>query len=112
MKNQEQMTEKTEAKPDAKPSQNKSELKRDRRRSRRRGPVLRFTPTAWAKLLYFRDRTDNEVGGFAITPADDLLFVTEFVTVKQEVTTVSVKFDDVSENGEFKTADEQETQAA
>ena len=58
--------------------------------------ALRFCPTAWAKLLYFRDKTDNEVGGFGITKADDLLYVTEFVTVKQEVTSVSVKFDDES----------------
>ena len=58
--------------------------------------ALRFSPTAWAKLLYFRDKSDNEVGGFGITEQDDLLFVKEFVTVKQEVTPVSVKFDDVS----------------
>jgi len=58
--------------------------------------ALRFCPTAWAKLLYFRDRTDNEVGGFGITKADDLLYVTDFITVKQEVTPVSVKFDDES----------------
>ena len=44
--------------------------------------------------MYFRDKSDNEVGGFAITDADDLLFVRDFVTVKQEVTAVSVKFDD------------------
>jgi proteasome lid subunit RPN8/RPN11 len=56
--------------------------------------ALRFSPTAWAKLLYFRDKSDNEVGGFGITDIDDLLFVREFVTVKQEVTCVSVKFDD------------------
>jgi len=55
---------------------------------------LRFSPTAWAKLLYFRDKSDNEVGGFGITEPDDLLFVKEFITVKQEVTAVSVKFDD------------------
>ena len=57
-------------------------------------PTLRFSPTAWAKLLYFRDRSDNEVGGFGITAPDDLLFVQEFVTVEQEVSCVSVKFDD------------------
>ena len=56
--------------------------------------ALRFSPTAWAKLLYFRDKSDNEVGGFGITDPDELLFVREFVTVKQEVTPVSVKFDD------------------
>jgi len=56
--------------------------------------ALRFSPTAWAKLLYFRDRSDNEIGGFGITEPDDLLFVREFATVKQEVTGVSVRFDD------------------
>jgi proteasome lid subunit RPN8/RPN11 len=58
--------------------------------------ALRFSPTAWAKLLYFRDKSDNEVGGFAITEPNDLLFVKDFVTVKQEVTSVSVKFDDAA----------------
>jgi len=59
-------------------------------------PVLRFSPTAWAKLLFMRDMTDNEVGGFGITEANDLLFVTDFVLVKQKVTAVSVSFDDES----------------
>lgn len=56
--------------------------------------ALRFSPTAWAKLLYFRDKSDNEVGGFAITEPDDLLSVIDFITVKQEISAVSVKFDD------------------
>ena len=56
--------------------------------------ALRFSPTAWAKLLYFRDKSDNEVGGFGIAEPDDLLFVKELITVKQEVTVVSVKFED------------------
>ena len=56
--------------------------------------AIRFSPTAWAKILYFRDKSDNEVGGFGITKPDDLLSVIDFVTVKQEVTAVSVKFDD------------------
>ena len=58
--------------------------------------TLRFSPTAWAKLLYFRDKSDNEVGGFGISDSDDLLFVREFISVKQEVTCVSVKFDDLA----------------
>jgi proteasome lid subunit RPN8/RPN11 len=58
--------------------------------------TLRFSPTAWAKLLFFRDKSDNEIGGFGITEPDDLLFVKEFVTVKQEVTGVTVKFDDTA----------------
>jgi len=43
-----------------------------------------------------RDVTDNEVGGFGITEADDLLFVTDFVLVKQKVSGVSVSFVDES----------------
>jgi len=43
-----------------------------------------------------RDVTDNEVGGFGITEAEDLLFVTNFVLVKQKVTAVSVSFEDES----------------
>ncbi len=40
--------------------------------------------------------TENEVGGFGITRADDLLFVTDFVLVKQKVTAFSVAFEDDS----------------
>ena len=29
-------------------------------------PVLRFSPTAWAKLLFLRDYGETEVGGFGI----------------------------------------------
>ena len=57
-------------------------------------PVLRFSPTAWAKLLFFRDRGQTEIGGFAVTSKDDLLRVVDFVTVKQEVSVASVIFDD------------------
>jgi proteasome lid subunit RPN8/RPN11 len=70
----------------------KSDSRAEKNDSRK--PALRFSPTAWAKLLYFRDKSGNEVGGLGITEPDDLLFVTEFVTVKQDVTAVSVKFDD------------------
>ena len=57
-------------------------------------PVLRFSPVAWAKLLYFRDRQETEVGGFAVTSPSDLLKVEDFITVKQDVTVASVSFDD------------------
>ena len=59
-------------------------------------PVLRFSPQAWGKLLYFRDRGPTEIGGFGITPADDLLYVQDFLTVKQAVTAASVSFDDAA----------------
>jgi hypothetical protein len=62
----------------------------------RKSLALRFSPTAWAKLLYFRDKTANEVGGFGITPVDDLLYVQDFVTVKQTVSCVSIDFDDAA----------------
>jgi hypothetical protein len=55
---------------------------------------LRFTPTAWAKFQFFCHAGDTEVGGFAITEATDLLLVTDFVTVRQRVSCVTVAFDD------------------
>lgn len=55
---------------------------------------LRFSPTAWAKLLYLRDYGDTEVGGFGITLPDDLLYVDDFILIKQECTSVTVEFDD------------------
>ena len=60
----------------------------------RRKLALRFSPTAWAKLLYFRDKGDTEIGGFGISATTDLLRVEEFETVKQEVGIASVAFDD------------------
>jgi len=90
-KNKSQEPKKQELKASLKTTQ-KSSLQVERNEKRRL--ALRFSPTAWAKLLYFRDKSDNEVGGFGITELDDLLFVKEFFTVKQEVTAVSVKFDD------------------
>ena len=61
---------------------------------RSRRPMLRFSPTAWAKLVYLRDLTCNEVGGFGICDADDLLFVRDIAVVKQTVSIVTVAFDD------------------
>ena len=57
-------------------------------------PALRFSPYAWAKLLYLRDRSDSEVGGFGITAADDLLLVEDVRLVRQVSTGVSVALDD------------------
>ena len=44
--------------------------------------------------MYFRDKDETEIGGFGIAEPDDLLFVKEFLTVEQEVTCVSVRFND------------------
>ena len=57
-------------------------------------PVLRFSPYAWAKLLFFRDYGHTEIGGLGITPADDLLYVEDFVTVKQSASVAGVTFED------------------
>jgi len=64
------------------------------KKNQQQNPSLRFSPTAWAKLVFLRDMTDNEVGGFGITEADDLLLVTDIALVKQKVTPISVAFDD------------------
>ena len=58
--------------------------------------MLRFSPTAWAKLLFLRDLGDTEVGGFGIAAADDLLYVTDVQLVRQICTSASVEFDDQS----------------
>jgi proteasome lid subunit RPN8/RPN11 len=57
-------------------------------------PSLRFTPTAWAKLLYLRDRGPTEVGGFAIAASDDPVLITDLQLVDQNCTGITVAFDD------------------
>ena len=57
-------------------------------------PTLRFSPTAWAKLLYLRDRGQTEVGGFGIAAGDDLLRIEDVQLVRQVSSVASVVFDD------------------
>ena len=57
---------------------------------------LRFSPTAWAKLIYLRDRGDTEVGGFGISADDDPLLVIDFQLIEQSCTNVTVRFDDLA----------------
>ena len=59
-----------------------------------RRPSLRFSPYAWGKLLYLRDRGDTEIGGFGLAAADDPLFIHDILTVKQHTTVTTVAFDD------------------
>jgi proteasome lid subunit RPN8/RPN11 len=56
--------------------------------------MLRFSPTAWAKLLFLRDVGDTEVGGFGISSPHDLLLIQEFVLIPQACCPVSVSFAD------------------
>lgn len=57
-------------------------------------PSLRFSPFAWAKLLFLRDCGDTEIGGFGLSAPDDLLLVVDILPVKQRCTPVTVAFDD------------------
>jgi hypothetical protein len=60
----------------------------------RRPTVLRFSPSAWAKLLFMRDAGNTEIGAFGISAPDDLLFVDDVQLVAQTCTWVHVEFDD------------------
>lgn len=55
---------------------------------------MRFSPTVWAKLLFWRDRGPCEVGAFGITPSDDLLYIEDLTLLPQQCTWGSVAFDD------------------
>jgi len=57
--------------------------------------VLRISPMAWAKILWFKDKADGlEISGFGVTAVDDPLYMEEFHTIKQECTGSSVDIDD------------------
>src|SRR5688500_2251867 len=57
--------------------------------------ALVISPLAWLKLMLFLHSGATEVGGFAVSRADDeLLYVDDFVAVRQRVTAVTVAFDD------------------
>ena len=68
----------------------------NRRRPLLARPKLRFSPTAWAKVLFLRDLGGSEVGGFATSTAEDLLHIEDVQLVRQACTSVSVVFDDAS----------------
>jgi len=55
--------------------------------------TIYFTPYAWAKLLFFRDSSENEVSVFGITPKDPTI-IEDVALPKQEVRTTYVDIDD------------------
>ena len=59
-----------------------------------RQSTLRFSPTAWGKLIFFRDCGDTEISGFGISDPEDLLCVIDFQTIKQDATVASISLDD------------------
>ncbi len=54
---------------------------------------LRFSPYAWAKLLYLRDVGDTEVGMYGITSTEDPMLITDVKLVKQKCTSCTVELD-------------------
>lgn len=58
--------------------------------------ALRFTPRAWAKLLYLRDAGSTEIGGFGIAAPDDLLTIEDVRLVAQVCTVTHVEFEDAA----------------
>jgi hypothetical protein len=58
--------------------------------------TLRFSPTAWAKLLFLRDYGDTEIGGFGISHPDDLLLVEDIQLVRLTCSWAHVAFEDES----------------
>jgi proteasome lid subunit RPN8/RPN11 len=56
--------------------------------------LLRFSPFAWAKLVFLRDLGPTEIGGFGITSAEHFLQVDDFCLVRQRATGVTVRFED------------------
>src|SRR5262245_37564999 len=55
--------------------------------------TLFFAPLAWLKLQWFCHSGATEIGGFGISAKHNPLYVEDFVTVSQRVTSVSVAFD-------------------
>ena len=49
----------------------------------RQRPVLRFSPPAWSKLLYWQGQGATQIGAFGITLPDDPLLVTDVRLVRQ-----------------------------
>lgn len=57
---------------------------------------LRFTASAWAKLVYLCHHGETEIGGFGIATPSDLLLVEALYLPHQETTSVTVGFHDES----------------
>ena len=80
--------------PTAVPKKRKPTHRKRRLKAPTQCPTLRFSPYAWAKLLFLRDLGETEVGGFGVSAEDDLLLVEDVRLIGQQTTIVSVEFDD------------------
>jgi hypothetical protein len=57
---------------------------------------LTFAPLAWLKLQFFCHIGDTEIGGFGVSAEGNPLYIEEFVTVRQQATAVTVRFEDAA----------------
>jgi proteasome lid subunit RPN8/RPN11 len=57
-------------------------------------PQLTFAPLAWLKLQFFCHLGQTEIGGFGITAKDNPLYVEDFVTVRQQTSSMTVAMED------------------
>jgi proteasome lid subunit RPN8/RPN11 len=55
---------------------------------------LRFSPPAWAKYHWLRDRSSNEVAGFGISNRHDITYIDDIRLLKQTVGGASAEFDE------------------
>jgi hypothetical protein len=67
-----------------------------RRSERGRPPTLRFTPYAWSKVVFLRDREELEVMAFAISSSVDLLLVEDACLVRQNASSQGVRLEEAS----------------
>lgn len=58
--------------------------------------ALTFAPLAWLKLQYFCHAGETEIGGFGVSAANDLLYIEDFMTVRQHVSSFTVRFEDAA----------------
>lgn len=57
---------------------------------------LSFTPRAWAKVSYLRDRGGSEVSGMGISSTDDPFLIIDFRLIKQYSCSTFTEFDDTA----------------
>lgn len=55
---------------------------------------LKFTPYAWAKMIFMRDKGDTEVGAFGISDPNDPLLIVDIKLVPQKCSSAYVEFED------------------
>ena len=56
--------------------------------------ALRFSPRAWAKLIWLRDRGNTEISVFGVSRLTDLLYVEDVKIIKQVASVATFDFDE------------------